>query len=144
MKLIQGAMILLLSSYAVGQASPTKDLPSSHSQTANVAVQSGATAPKDKFKVAITADMPVVTVSNVCESSAKDCKTVLTRKQFESTLLGLSGGKPVPPDMPRRFASQYGEMLIFSGEAEKLGMEKDPEMEAAIHFARMQCWQHAT
>jgi len=132
--------MLFLSTCAVAQASPATGTKPAQPKTETVATQPSAAAPKheDAAKVAITADTPVITVPNLCESSEKDCKTVVTRTQFESTLLGLSGGEMVPPDMPKRFATQYAEMLVFAKEAEKQGLDKDPQTEAAIRFARMQ------
>lgn len=140
MKLIQATLILLLSSCVVAQTPASKETNPAQSKTAAAATQPGAVAPKheDAAKVAISADTAVITVPNICNAAAKDCKTLVTRKEFESTLLGLSGGQPVPPDVPRRFASQYGEVLIFSKEAEKQGIDKDASMEAAIRYARMQ------
>jgi hypothetical protein len=140
MKLIHGALILLLSSCAMGQNSPTKATPSAQPKTANTATQPSAAAPKndDKLKSAIAADTAVITVPNTCKPASKDCKTLVTRKQFESTLLGLSGGQPVAPDVPRRFASQYAEVLVFSQKAAERGMDKEPDTEAGIRYARLQ------
>jgi hypothetical protein len=118
----------------MGQHSPTNATPSAQPKTANAA------APKheDKTKVAIAADAAVITVPNTCEPVTKDCKTLVTRKQFENTLLGLSGGQPVGPEVPRHFASQYGEVLVFSQKAVERGMDKEPGTEAGIRYARMQ------
>jgi hypothetical protein len=140
MKLIQGALILLLSGCAMGQDSAMKAAPSAHPTMASMTGQASATAPKnnDKARAAITADTAVITVPNVCAATAKDCKTEVTRKQFESTLLGLSGGKAVSPEIPRRFASQYGEVLVFSEKAIEGGMDKEADTEAGIRYARMQ------
>lgn len=139
-KLIQGAVILLLSSCAIGQTAPTKNTQATQPKTSTVAHQPSAAAPKheDAAKVAITADSPVITVSNVCGASAKDCKTIVTRKEFETMLLGLSGGEMVAPEMPKRFATQYAEMLVFATEAEKNGFDKEAQTDAAIRFARIQ------
>jgi hypothetical protein len=140
MKPIQGALILLLSGCAMGQDSAMKAAQPSHPKMASMMNQSGAAAAKndDKARAAIAADTAVITVPNVCAATVKDCKTVVTRKQFESTLLGLSGGKAVAPEIPRRFASQYGEVLVFSQKATELGMDKEPNTEAGIRYARLQ------
>jgi hypothetical protein len=140
MKLIQGALVLLLSSCAMGQSSPTNATPSAQPKTANTATQPSAAQPRqeDKVRAAITADTAVITVPNSCQPAAKDCKAQVTRKQFESTLLGLSGGQPVSPDVPRRFASQYAEVLVFSQKATEKGLDKDADTEAGIRYARMQ------
>jgi hypothetical protein len=140
MKLIHGALILLLGSCAMGQNSPTNATPSTEHKTANTATQPVAAEPKheDKARAAITADTAVITVPNICEPAAKDCTTLVTRKQFESTLLGLAGGQPVAPDVPRRFASQYAEVLVFSQRATEHGMDKEPDTEAGVRYARMQ------
>lgn len=140
MKFIQSTAILLLSSCALAQATPSKQTQPAQPKAVMSAHQPSATAPTndDKAKVAITADAAVITVPNVCQMAEKDCKTIVTRKQFESTLLGLSGGQPVGQDVPRRFASQYAEILVFSKNAAELGMDKEPDTEAGIRYAQMQ------
>jgi hypothetical protein len=140
MKLIHGALILLLSSCAMGQTSPMNATPSAQPKTANTATKPSSAEPKheDKARAAIAADAAVITVPNTCAPAAKDCKTLVTRKQFESTLLGLSGGQMVSPDVPRRFASQYAEVLVFSQKAAENGIDKEPDTEAGIRYAQMQ------
>jgi len=140
MKLIQGAIILLLSGgCAMGQDSAMKAAPPAHPTMASMTSQVNATAKdNEKARAAVTADTAVITIPNVCATKAKDCKTVVTRKQFESTLMGLSGGKMVAPEIPRRFALQYGEVLVFAEKAVERGMDKEPSTEAGIRYARMQ------
>jgi hypothetical protein len=136
MKLKYGALVLLLSTCAVAQDAPAAQ--PARPMSMHGAMQPAKSTNDDKLKADVKADTAVVTVSGVCEPAEKDCKTVVTRGQFENTLLGLSGGAPVAPDVPRRFASQYGELLVFSQEAVKLGMDKEAQVDAAYRFARLQ------
>ena len=127
------ALILLLSTCAFAQAPPV-------AKPVAPAAQPASTAPKhaDKARSEIAADAAVITVPNICESEAKDCKTSVTRAEFEGIILSISGGNPASADMVMRLASQYGDMLVFAREAEKKGMDQNPATKAMLRFAKNQ------
>ncbi len=139
MKFISAILIVFVSSCVMGQVPAAKNPPSA---------QPKAAAPASPAKVQPTkpaevpADSPVITVPGVCEkpaTSAQDCKTVITRAQFETMVAALSAGRgPLPPEYRRRFASQFAEMLMFAGAAEKRALDKDPDTQLLFRFARMQ------
>lgn len=134
MKLISCALILLSCSYATGQAAPAKG--SSAAQGKHEATE------QKQASAEVAPDAAVITVPGVCDTpaSGKDCNTVVTRAQFEGLVFGLSKGKPatVTAEMRARFAAQYADMAVFVQEAEKLGLDKDPDTQLLLRFSRMQ------
>ena len=86
---------------------------------------------------------PVITIKGVCDApktaaaSAKaDCKTVITRAEFEKLANTLQPG--MQPQVKRQLASAYPRLLIGSKEAQKRGLEKNPHYLEMLHFAKMQ------
>jgi hypothetical protein len=67
---------------------------------------------------------------------------VITRAQFDKLIDALAGprpeGQPIPPQTKRQFAQQYAQLLLLSTNAEKQGLEKNPDTQQLIQFARMQ------
>ncbi len=138
MKLIGSILILLVSSWVMGQVPAAKNPPAAQPKAA--APASPAETPQTK-PAEVTADSPVLTFSGICEkaaTNAQDCKIVITRAQFETMVSALSAGRPLPPEYRRRFATQYAEMLMFADAAENRALEKDPETQVLLRFARMQ------
>lgn len=131
MKLISCALILLSCSYAVGQTAPAKSTP---------AAQGKEHAKQGPAEVA--PDTPVITVPGVCDApaSTKDCKTVVTRAQFEALVTALSAGRPggITKIMYGQLAAQYADMLVYVQEAEKRGIDKDADTQMLLRFAHMQ------
>ena len=64
----------------------------------------------------------------------------LTRQQFEQLTGALQPADkgPVPPDIRRRFATQYAKLLTLSDAARELGLENDPKVQQIFTFARNQ------
>ncbi|HVU45147.1 MAG TPA: peptidylprolyl isomerase [Terracidiphilus sp.] len=93
--------------------------------------QSGATGNINK---------PLITIKGLCNhatAAAKvDCKTVITRGQFESLV------NVIDPGMPRHarmeFAEQYADGLVMAAKAEQMGLDKDTNFEERMKFARVE------
>lgn len=90
---------------------------------------------------------PVITVDGVCRTpSAKgsECKTVITRGEFERLITVLSrprngqAQKSIPPEAKRELAIQYSRLMLFADLAEKEGLQNTPEGRELIHFLRLQ------
>lgn len=87
---------------------------------------------------------PVITLKGACP--AKDgkvpqgCVTSLTREQFEKLTNALQPADrgPVPPEVRRRFATQYSKLLSLADTARELGLENDPQVQQIFTFARNQ------
>ena len=82
---------------------------------------------------------PVLTIKGLCQDSAKEggsCQTVLTREQFEKLANALQPN--MSPPIKRQLAGAYAKMLTMSAAAEKKGLDKEPQFEQMLSFARMQ------
>lgn len=84
---------------------------------------------------------PVITLKGACESKPPaGCVSSLTREQFEQLTNALQPADkgPVPPDVKRKFATQYAKLLTFADAARQLGLENDPKVQQIFAFARNQ------
>jgi hypothetical protein len=89
-------------------------------------------------------DTVVITLKGACAPKAggappAGCISSLTREQFEKLTNALqSPDKPVPPDVRRRFATQYAKLLTFADAARELGLQNDPKVQEIYRFAMNQ------
>ena len=87
---------------------------------------------------------PVLTLKGACPGKngvvPKGCVSSLTRQQFEELTGALQPADkgPVPPDIRRKFATQYAKLLTFADAARELGLENDPKVQQIFHFAQNQ------
>jgi hypothetical protein len=84
---------------------------------------------------------PVITLKGACQSNPPaGCVNSLTREQFEQLTNALQPADkgPVPPDVKRKFATQYAKLLTFADAARQLGLENDPKVLQIFTFARNQ------
>ena len=88
-------------------------------------------------------DTPVITIHGVCDKnqsgtngSAADCKTIVTRDQFEKLADTLQ--PKMPPQVKRQLATQYPQILYMAQEAQKRGLENDPHYQALLAFTKME------
>jgi len=106
-----------------------------------------AAAPGAPSLAALPANTPVITINGLCgvslngtvkspprpstakaatsASSPPDCKTQVTRAEFEHLTKTVAAGAPVT--VYRQIASRYVQVLTAANEGVKLGVEKDPE-----------------
>ncbi len=111
---------VLFASFACGQAAPTA--------TTAAAAETN-----------VGPDDPVITVNDFCSNSAPPgdaCKTVVTRAQFEKLTSALQPGMSL--SLRLNVANAYARNLRMSAAAEKRGLDKTPEFEEEMRFARMQ------
>lgn len=85
---------------------------------------------------------PVVTVHGICATTSRssgktgaDCKTVVTRADFEKLVNALN---PAMPKYERhQLAENYANILALSHEAIKRGLDKNPSVQEKLRFARL-------
>ncbi len=89
--------------------------------------------------VTVGSDDPVITLEGFCAESMRTagaCKTVITRAQFEKLIDALQ------PDMPAalklKVANAYARNLRMAAAAEKRGLDKTPEFQEEMRYARLQ------
>lgn len=104
-------------------------------------------APADARPGPIAADATVLTVQGVCkavEKASPDCKTVVTRAEFERLMAVLSrrrseqGQDSIPAEARRQLAIQYSRLLLYSDLAERQGLQNTEEGAELVRFARLQ------
>lgn len=152
-------VLLLLTSFAVAQTkTPAAQAPATPPTTAPAPEKQG-TAPDSGPKIekaepaetAVPADAAVITIDGVCDkpgASPSGCKTVITRAQFEQILSMVApsrAGSPTqfPPSIKRNMATQYSQLLAVASAAEKEEIEKTPQAQELLKFARLQALAQA-
>ncbi len=83
----------------------------------------------------------VITIAGLCNGKvpatpSPDCKTVITRAEFEKLAEALNPKMPGP--RKRQLAQVYSELLVMSDLAEQRGLQNDPAAKQMLHFAQMQ------
>jgi PPIC-type PPIASE domain len=84
-------------------------------------------------------DDPVITLDSFCADSTRTvsaCKTVITRAQFEKLVDALQ--PDMPPSLKLKVANAYARNLRMAAAAEKRGLDKTPEFQEEMRYARMQ------
>lgn len=122
-------VFLLLGALAYGQAASVPPAPSQPAAPATEKPAEPQVAPTD----------PVITVQGVCADASKTgdaCKTVITKEQFEKLANSLQPN--MTPPVRRQLATAYARMLVMSAEAEKRALDKRPQYDETLRFARMQ------
>jgi parvulin-like peptidyl-prolyl isomerase len=103
------------------------------------ATQSGTSTP-DATQVPLTA--AVITIPGTCDTQdmgkaqASDCKTVITRAEFEQLLDAVAPA--APPAARRQLASRYASALVMANQAHEMGLDKGSRYEALIKIGRIQ------
>jgi hypothetical protein len=84
-------------------------------------------------------DDPVITLEGFCAEatrSAGACKTIITRAQFEQLIDALQPN--MPPALRLKVANAYARNLRMAAAAEKRGLDKTPQFQEEMRYARMQ------
>lgn len=148
-----GLVCLLLGAMAWGQAANSTPTPAAQQSGAPPSAVSSGTAPgstsenKGAEAPAVAPDAPVITINGSCENPPADktadpnCKTVITRAEFEKTL------EAVQPNMParvrRQFATRYSTALVMAQKAHEMGLDQGPKFEQRMKLARIQILSQA-
>jgi hypothetical protein len=132
-----GLLCLLLGALAWGQAN-TQSTPAPQTPAAPAGAAGQNTLPQ---AADVPPDTPVITISGICPNSATaknpaDCKTVITREQFEKMVDAVQPG--MPARMRRQFATRYANALVMSEKGEQMGLDKGPDYDEHMKLARMQ------
>ncbi len=118
--------------------------PSSSSAPAKPAAPAQAPAAKPATPAApaaetVAPDAPVITVAGVCDqptANASDCKTVITRAQFEKMANAMNPN--MPATLKKSFANTYARWLVMDQEARKRGLEKSERLQETMRIMKMQ------
>lgn len=134
--------LLLLGAVAWGQtAKPATTAPASASEASQTAdAKTPETKSADPSKV--PGDAAVITIPGLCNTGDKtspDCKTVITKADFEALINAVAPTMPVTAR--RQLATRYAGALVMANEAEKQGLDKGPRFEEMMKVSRIQVLQ---
>jgi hypothetical protein len=105
--------------------------------TAAVITVDGVCAPKPKPAAAPgTAAKTATTGNTAASASPADCKTVITKDEFEKLLKGVAPA--ATPQIRRQLAGVLPRFIAMSSQAQKQGLDKTPEFAEMVKFAKMQ------
>jgi len=86
---------------------------------------------------------PVITIDGFCpdapagtDPKSPECKTIVTRAQFEKLVDTLN--PKMPPQARQNVANDYAKMLVLSSEAKKRGLEDTERYKDLVNFVKMQ------
>src|SRR5256885_15698955 len=145
--LCRGVTCLLLGARAWGQAADSTSPPPA-APAQNPAAQSNPqpAAPPAETKAPEAANIPpdgaVITIQGLCDNppadktKASDCKTVITRAEFEKLVDALAPN--MAPPARRQLATSYAMGLVMAHEAHKMGLDQGPRFEELLRIARVQ------
>ena len=101
---------------------------------------SPALGPKSAEASTLSPDTPVITIEGLCDSAEKgssaDCKTIITRAQFEEILTVI--GSNMPAAARRQLASRYAGALVMSQKAHEMGLDQGPKYEELMKLQKLQ------
>lgn len=138
-------LCLLLVSLSWGQAASSKAVPATQKPVVPTTAAPRANAPDQSHRAAsssVEPDSPVITIDGLCDNppadkvAAADCKTVITRAQFERM---INAGQPNMPARARReFATRYADALVMARKAEQMGLDRGANFEEQMRLARIE------
>jgi len=136
------AIFLLLASCAFAQATqPQKPAAPADPGAAASAAPPQAEQPKPAKPEDLPADAAVVTLDGFCDKASSgaapaDCKTVITKEQFERLASALQPNMPMATK--RQLAGALAQATVLSTKATDEGLEKTPQGKEILEFTRQQ------
>src|ERR1017187_897731 len=139
-------MCVLLGTLAWGQAAPGTPAPPQAPADTSAAVPPDAAVitingvcsaePKTATAKAGAAKPVTAARSAATKTPAADCKTVITKAEFEK--LASAVAPNVTPQVKKQLAGVLPRFIGMSAEAKKRGLDKTPQFEETVKFAKMQ------
>lgn len=88
----------------------------------------------------VAPDAPVITINGVCDKSgpaaASDCKTVITRAEFEKLINSIQPN--LPKAQRQQVAKSYVNILVLADKAKQLGLDHGPQFDEQMYLMRLQ------
>ncbi len=142
-------MCVLLGTLAWGQAAPSAPAPVVGGHLPENPAMQQAPAEQVDTSASVAPDAAVITIIGVCssesqtmakapaaETPAADCKTVITKAEFEKLIHNLTPN--VTPQTKKQLAGMLPRLMAMSSEAKKKGMDQTPQFEDRVKFNKMQ------
>lgn len=109
-------------------------------QKAPAAPTKAAAGAKSKGRAVLATD-PVITLEGFCAgatSEAGACRTLVSRRDFESFLKALSATTAgVEPSVYRKIAQNYFSLLLYAESGQRAGVDKDARFEQVMEAIRL-------
>jgi hypothetical protein len=87
-------------------------------------------------KAAATKAGAATTAGTAAKAPAADCKTVITKAEFERLASGVAPN--LTPQLRKQLATVLPRLIAMSAEAQKKGLDKNPRYLETVKFAKMQ------
>src|SRR5215469_6525093 len=114
-------------------------------QKAPAAPAKAAAGTKSKGRAVLATD-PVITIEGLCAGATSDagaCRTLVSRRDFESFLKALSATTAgVEPAVYRKIAVNYFSLLLYAESGQKAGVDKDPRFEQVMEAILLRALAH--
>ncbi|MGH9536934.1 MAG: peptidylprolyl isomerase [Terriglobales bacterium] len=129
--------LLFLTPLSWGQAPK----PTTRPAPPKLASPSSATTPKASAAGSITPETAVITIPGLCDkpapanSKSAECKTVVTRAEFERLVDTVAPNLAVPAR--KQLATQYGMALVMVHKAHQMGLDQGPRFQELMRVARI-------
>jgi hypothetical protein len=133
--------LLLLTTMAWGQAPKTP----AQSAPSKPAALSHAAASPSVSNTGVSGGAAVITIPGLCDkppadksagtSKTSDCKTVVTRAEFERLVDAVA--PDLPPANRKQLATQYGVALVMVHKAHEMGLDQGPRFQELMRVARV-------
>ncbi len=133
---------LLLAALAWGQAPNSTSTPAAQQPSAPAGAAGNPAENKESEASKVPPDAPIVTINGLCDNPPADktadpnCKTVITRAQFEKILDTVQPN--MPPRVRRQFATRYAMVLVMAQKAHEMGLDQGPKFEDRMKLMRLQ------
>lgn len=103
-----------------------------------------STSDRDASLKSVKPGETVITIRGICHDShardrnSPDCKTVITREQFERLIAAIGAtGQTIPMNGRQQFAQAYAELLAYAEAARSSGTETSPEFRDLMDLIRV-------
>ena len=129
--------LLFLATVAWGQAAK----PAAPPAPPKAATATGAAGTNSDGAATLGPGTAVITIPGVCDrppadkSKAADCKTVVTRAEFEQLVAAVA--PTIAPPARKQLATQYGMALVMVHKAHEMGLDQGPRFQELMRVARI-------
>lgn len=139
------SILLLFSALAFAQTTTPTAKPASPPAAKPKAPAPPTIKSEAPAKAAPKAEVPpnaaVITIEGACNGKvpatpSADCKTVISRAEFENLANALDPA--MPPARRQQLADAYSRLLVMSDAANQMGISNTPQAQQVINFYRMQ------
>jgi peptidyl-prolyl cis-trans isomerase C len=118
-----------------GAAETSESVP----ETAAVITVRGVCSPPARPASQATAAKPATGAkTSLSSASAADCKTVITKAEFEKLASSLSPSGSISPQLKRQLGGMLPRVIAMSNQAKKEGMDKTDHYREMVKFVQMQ------